>query len=57
MKLRATVTLDFEADDIMAASKKIEALQKDLQPVEKQWGEMQMEVRERRGLQSKPRKS
>ena len=46
MKLRATIDIEFEADDIMDAKDKIDQLQKDLQVIEEKY--ITLTVKERR---------
>ena len=55
MKLRATIDIEFEADDIMDAKEKIDKLQADLQVLEDQYGEVTLTVKERRGIRSEKR--
>jgi len=57
MKLRATIVVDFEANDIMDAKDKIEKLQSDLEYLEKSYGEVELTVKERRGIRSEKRSS
>ena len=57
MKLRATIDIEFEADDIMDAKDKIDQLQKDLQVIEEKYGEVTLTVKERRGIKSEKRSS
>ena len=57
MKLRATIDIEFEADDIMDAKDKIIQLQKDLQVIEEKYGEVTLTVKERRGIKSEKRSS
>lgn len=55
MKLRATIDIEFEADDIMDAKEKIDELQADLQVLEDKYGEVTLTVKERRGIRSEKR--
>jgi len=55
MKLRATIDIEFEADDIMDAKDKIDKLQADLQIIEDKYGEITLTVKERRGIRSEKR--
>lgn len=55
MKLRATIDIEFEADDIMDAKEKIDELQADLQVLENKYGEVTLTVKERRGIRSEKR--
>ena len=55
MELRATIDIEFEADDIMDAKDKIDQLQKDLQVLEEKYGEVTLVVKERRGIRSQKR--
>lgn len=55
MKLRATITIDLETDNIMTAKETIDELQEDLQPLESKYGEIRLDVRERRGPRASPR--
>ena len=48
MKLRATIELDLKASDLMDAHKKLKVLEKDLEPLEKKWGKLIVNVKERR---------
>ena len=57
MKLRATIVVDFEADDIMNAKDKITELQDDLVEIEAKYGELDLTVKERRGIRSEKRSS
>lgn len=57
MKLRATIVVDFEADDIMNAKDKITELQDDLAEIEAKYGEVDLTVKERRGIRSEKRSS
>lgn len=57
MKLRATIVVDFEADDIMNAKDKITELQDDLASIEAKYGEVDLTVKERRGIRSEKRSS
>lgn len=57
MKLRATIIIDFEADDIMDAKDKIDQLQNDLDPIETKYGDIELTVKERRGIRSEKRSS
>ncbi len=57
MKLRATIDIEFEADDIMDAKDKIDQLQTDLQVIEDKYGEVTLTVKERRGIKSQKRES
>lgn len=57
MKLRATIIVDFEADDIMNAKDKITELQDDLVSIEAKYGEIDLTVKERRGIRSEKRSS
>lgn len=55
MKLRATIVLDFDAKDIMDAKVLIDKLQSDLEPLEDKYGEVELTVKERRGIRSEKR--
>mgnify|MGYP001176230050 CR=1 FL=1 len=55
MKLRASIDIEFEADDIMDAKEKIDELQADLQVLEDKYGEVTLTVKERRGIRSEKR--
>ena len=55
MKLRATIDIEFEANDIMDAKDKIDRLQKDLKVIEEKYGEVTLTVKERRGIKSQKR--
>ena len=57
MKLRATIDIEFEANDIMDAKDKIDQLQKDLQAIEDKYGEVTLTVKERRGIRSQKREN
>ena len=57
MKLRAMITIDFEANDIMDAKDKIEQLQNDLGSIEGKYGDIELTVKERRGVRSEKRSS
>ena len=57
MKLRAMIIIDFEANDIMDAKDKIEQLQNDLDPIEGKYGDIELTVKERRGVRSEKRSS
>ena len=57
MKLRATIDIEFEANDIMDAKDKIDKLQADLQIIEDKYGEITLTVKERRGIRSQKRDS
>ena len=57
MKLRAMIIIDFEANDIMDAKEKIDQLQNDLDPIEAKYGDIELTVKERRGVRSEKRGS
>ena len=57
MKLRAMIIIDFEANDIMDAKDKIEQLQNDLGSIEGKYGDIELTVKERRGVRSEKRSS
>lgn len=49
MKLRALITIEFETKDIMSAKESIDELQTALKPLEKKYGDITLDIRERRG--------
>ena len=51
------IIIDFEANDIMDAKDKIEQLQNDLDPIEGKYGDIELTVKERRGVRSEKRSS
>ena len=55
MKLRATMDIEFDAEDIMDAKCKIGKLEADLKEFEDKYGEVNLIVKERRGIRSKKR--
>ena len=59
MKLRARNELDLEADDLMEAKKIIDDLERDMKVFEKYKveGDIQLSVKERRGIRSQKRES
>lgn len=59
MKLRARIELDLEADDLMEAKKIIDDLERDMKVFEKYKveGDIQLSVKERRGIRSQKRES
>ena len=59
MKLRARVEIDLVAEDLMEAKKIIDDLEKDMQVFEKYKveGEINLSVKERRGIRSQKRDS
>tara|TARA_B100000902_G_C27303673_1_gene914232 strand:- start:2027 stop:2212 length:186 start_codon:yes stop_codon:yes gene_type:complete len=48
MKLRATIEFDLKANDLMDAHKQLKILEEDLKPLEKKWGKLIVNVKERR---------
>lgn len=48
MKLRATIEFDLKATDLMHAHKQLKVLEDDLKPLEKKWGKLVVNVKERR---------
>lgn len=55
MKLKAVVTIYFETDGIMSAKDDILKLENRLKPLEKEYGDLDLDVRERRGPAGKKR--